>query len=117
MADWWFPLTFAVLSRLCHAHFERLLCVVCALHRFPKLWFDATVPASFLSSLSLLPLAATAGAPVDFMDCFHAYMRLRIGQGTVSDRFFHGIGSQLIRPVLGAAAAAAALLPAAEAVK
>ena len=85
MADWWFPSTFAVLSRLCHAHFERLLCVVCALRRFPKLWFDATVPASFLSSLSLLPLAAGVEAPVDFMDCFHAYMRLHIEEETASD--------------------------------
>ena len=32
-------------------------------------------------------------------------MRLRIEQETVLDRFFHGIGSQLIRPVLGTAGA------------
>ena len=71
---------------VCATHILRgLLCVVCALHRFPKLWFDATVPASFLSSLSLLPLAAGVEAPVDFMDCFHAYMRLHIEEETASD--------------------------------
>ena len=32
-------------------------------------------------------------------------MRLRIEQETVLDKFFHGIGSQLIRPVLGTAGA------------
>ena len=41
-------------------------------------------------------------------------MRLRIEQETVLDRFFHGIGSQLIRPVLGTAGA---VLPGAETMK
>ena len=90
--------------------------VVCGLHRFPKLWFDATVLDAFLSCLSLLPVAGAARAPVDFTDWFHAYARLRAEQGTVSDRFFHDIGSQLIWPVLGAGAAVA-FVPGAGAMK
>ena len=81
--------------------------VISALRRFPKLWFDATALDAFLSCLSLLPVAGAAGAPVDVTGCFHAYMRLRTEQGTVSDRFFHDIGSQLIWPVLGAGAVVA----------
>ena len=42
------------------------------------------------------------------------FTRLRIEQETVVDKFFHGIGSQLIRPVLGTAGA---VLPGAETMK
>ena len=87
VANWRFPLTFAVLSRLCHARlWEATLCSLCTAQvAKAELWFEPTVLDSFLSSLSLLPLVATAEAPVDFMDCFHAYMRLHIEQETVSD--------------------------------
>ena len=96
MADRRFPFKFAALSRL--------------------RWFDATVLDAFLSCLSLLPVAGAAEPPVNFTGCCHAYMRLRTEQGTVSDRFFHGICSPLIRPVPGAAAAVA-LVPGAGAIK
>ena len=74
MADWPIPLTSAVLSRLCHARFERLLCVVCALHRLQSCGLRRLFWIRLCLSLPPLEAAAiAAGAPVDFMDCFHAY--------------------------------------------